>query len=534
MQAKTKISESYLSDPASNIWDYLSLAAISLCLLVFIVQWRQLPFFLDMYYHLGVAKGFEAAGGISLHNFWEYGPAGCPHIYPPLTHLIILLALKAGISGITIIRSASVIMPLLMLLTLWQITKRMLNKRTAFFIVFLSLCASLFLISTSFTPAASLAAIFLLLGLYCMHKNYIIIAALLFGLIAYTHTGISVLSFVLLLITGILKIINKRSFLKIFFISFIISFPWSIHIINSMPNIIYQATANMPIRIYPIITLLCIIGLYSAIKQFAKCKLLIVLLLSLTPMALIYPFRFLTGQEMISLLVFSGMGLEYIYSLAVYKMANDNKLKQYTSFLTIVILCYLFFFSPSAEYHNKHFRFKMYDSLFASAFEGKEIESKDILSIGFFDANTFDKLAVLVKKYSKKHHFIWCNNRYIAGITGLITSRHTLTHMLLEIQPRTGKPDIRNAELLITVGEKNNATEGIGPIGKKNFDIVAKEVISGMETCIYVNNVPVAVNLNNIYKPIISLRVCLIVFLLYCLLICSYLIRYQKYSLNTH
>jgi hypothetical protein len=519
MQAKTKISESYLSDPASNIWDYLSLAAISLCLLVFIVQWRQLPFFLDMYYHLGVAKGFEAAGGISLINFWEYGPNGIPHLYPPLLHFIMMLFIKTGISGIELLKYISILMPALLLLTLWYIIKNIINKITAFFVVFLSLCASVFLISISFTPAATLASIFLLLGLYFMHKNYTIPAALLFGLIAYTHTSISLVAFMFLLLSRTFKIIDNKQFLKILFLSLGIAFPWIAHMIHTVPEIAFKASANMPIRIYPVITLFFIAGLFIAIRQFEKYKVPFVLMLSLASMTVLYPFRFFCSQGMIGLLVFSGIGLEYIHSQVTCRMAKNTKLKQYISFFTIIILSYIILFSPSMEYHDKNIRFKIYDSFAASAFEGTSPESKDILSMGFFDAKVFNELADIVEKHTKKNEFIWSNNRYIAGIIGIMTGRPTLTNMLLEIQPKIKKININNAKLLILVNYQNETPKKISEIIENNFHIITKKNISTMELSLYENNMLPVIKIKYVPRPVINSKIAYIASLIYVLLI---------------
>jgi hypothetical protein len=90
-------SQDSLKDPNSRIWDHLSFLVNFSCLFIFILQWFKLPFFFDMYYHLAVAKGFERSGGIVLHNFWEYGPQGAPHFYPPLIHILMVAFLKLGI-----------------------------------------------------------------------------------------------------------------------------------------------------------------------------------------------------------------------------------------------------------------------------------------------------------------------------------------------------------------------------------------------------------------------------------------------------
>jgi hypothetical protein len=43
---------------------------------------NRFPFFLDIYYHLNVMRGFDSAGGVVNWAFWELAPSGQPLINP--------------------------------------------------------------------------------------------------------------------------------------------------------------------------------------------------------------------------------------------------------------------------------------------------------------------------------------------------------------------------------------------------------------------------------------------------------------------
>src|SRR3989338_7051083 len=69
-------------------WGLATIGLIGLVTIGIGLGWDTYPRFLDSYYHLAVIQGFRQAGGIALHAFWESAPAGRPHLYPPLFHLV--------------------------------------------------------------------------------------------------------------------------------------------------------------------------------------------------------------------------------------------------------------------------------------------------------------------------------------------------------------------------------------------------------------------------------------------------------------
>lgn len=464
-----------LQNPDSGIWDLLCFSSILLCIIIFLIQWQQLPFFLDMYYHLAVAKGFEAAGGVAGHNFWEYGPQGAPHLYPPLLHLLILGFLKMGLDGITILRLFGLFMPALLLLTLWYVIKNILTRKTAFFTIFLGLCASLFIISVSFTPAATLGMILILLGIRTIQQKQILSSMLIFGMIFYVHTGIAVIAIVFLSLAVVFKVIETKRFLMIFLLSMLIGSPWLLHIIRNLSDLSYQTIASMPIKLYPVILIFFIIGLYIASKKIKEYKIFIVLFLSLIPMGLLYPFRFLCAQGMVGFLIFAGMGLEKFYSLIDKKIRRNEAARKYTVFFLAVLLLYLIFFAPSIHINGSSINFNLSDSILTSAFEGKERSPDKVLSTGIYNRSFFNLLADYTKRYSEPGEFIWSNYRYLAGILWAMTERPSLSYLLGEIQSKKTPANIHNAGLIIIIDEPKGEFSKIYHKIKKYFEIVGFE-----------------------------------------------------------
>jgi len=476
-----------LSDPNNRIWSILTLFSILLSSLIFILQWRQLPFFLDMYYHLAVAKGFNATGGLVLRNFWEYGPAGGPQLYPPLIHIIILALLKTGLSGITALKLLSCIVPSLFLCTVWYVMKNILNKRTAFFTLYLCLCASLFMISISFTPAATIATTLLMLAILSIYKKRILTGALIMGLIFYTHTGIALLSLLFIFLAWISKIIYTRQFMKLLALPLIIGLPWSIHIIKSVPLISWSSSAQMPLRFYPVIILLFVMGLIKALGDIKQYKIFIILILTLVPMGLSYPFRLLSSQGMIGFIALAGIGLDRLYTIMDRGLKNISRARGYAGFLMFVLLSYLIIFAPSINLHNNKPHLEISDSQLTAIFEGKERKPEYITSAGIYNDSLLKELSSYINTHADKDTFIWSNYRYIAGMLWCITQRPSLSHMLLEVNLKDSELNLSNASLLIIIDGPKGEFRRINKIVKSDFNIVETLKKEGVDIYILKN-----------------------------------------------
>jgi len=461
-----------LRNPDSRIWSILALLSISLSSLIFILQWRQLPFFLDMYYHLAVAGGFNAAGGLVLHNFWEYGPAGAPQLYPPLIHIIILVLLKTGLSAITALKLLSCIVPSLFLCTVWYVTKNILNKRVAFFAVYLCQCASLFMISISFTPAATIGIALLLLAMLSIIKKHLLTGALLIGLIFYTHTGIGLLSILFIFLAWISRIIYTRDLIKLLLFPLLIGLPWSIHIIKSISEVSWQNSAQMPLRFYPVIIALLFIGLAKALRNINKYKIFILLIAALMPMGILYPFRLLSSQGMIGFIILASIGLDNFYTTMDNTVEKISGTKRHILLLTFILLSYLIILAPSINFHENKMRLEISDSQLTAIFEGKERRPEYITSTGIYDDGFLKDLSSCIKRHSNKNTFIWSNYRYITGILWCTTQRPALSNMLLEINLKNGILNLSDGSLLIVIDEPRGEFSKIYKKVSPNFSII--------------------------------------------------------------
>ena len=72
-----------------SYWGISALVLIVLMTGLSLLNWQRFPFFLDIYYHLNVMRGFDTAGGIVNHAFWELAPEGNLKLFPPPFHILL-------------------------------------------------------------------------------------------------------------------------------------------------------------------------------------------------------------------------------------------------------------------------------------------------------------------------------------------------------------------------------------------------------------------------------------------------------------
>ena len=167
---------------AQSGWRYGALGIIALFTILLIIRWQTLPIFLDIYYHASCMTGFRDAGGIVLHDFWEYAPVGRPHLYPPLFHLILLGLSKASLPILFILRLVSATIYPLFLFTISWVVSKLYNDRCAFFTVLAATLPYTFLLNVITAIPSSIALIILVLLFYAIETKRTLCGILLLGL----------------------------------------------------------------------------------------------------------------------------------------------------------------------------------------------------------------------------------------------------------------------------------------------------------------------------------------------------------------
>ncbi|MFH1867888.1 MAG: hypothetical protein ABH843_02850 [Candidatus Omnitrophota bacterium] len=312
------------------------------------------------------------------------------------------------------------------------------------------------------------------------------------------------ISIFLIIAARILGLLKTRRFLIILSLSLLIGLPWLLHIALNISSVSFHNTAKMPVRIYPVLTILFTIGLSIALVKIKKFKVPLMLLISLVPMSIFYPFRFWCAQGMTGLLVFAGIGLERIYSWTNELLLKTETTKKYAGFFLITLLLYLIFFSPCIYADKNGFHAKLSGSLPTSMFEGKEKDEEYALSRGVFDEKLFNILAEDVRDNSKKGEFIWSNNRYLSAMLWSLTTRPSLSNALLEVGKKNYSINITDAALLLIIDKPKDEFNIIYDKAKYYFNTIKIESEKDYKIYIMANKKDKGLPTQSAPKPLLS------------------------------
>ncbi len=303
-------------------WYTASASIITAVFLLSAFGGNRFPFFLDIYYHLNVMRGFDSAGGVVNWAFWELAPAGQPLIYPPLFHLLMLVPFKLGAGILWIAKFSSIVPAVLLIAATGFVSARMLSAKSSFFAV-LALCIpySFFLKMTITVPVA-ISLLFMMLAFYALEKRRIAACSIFLCLVFYTHPAMPWMAFLAFAIYAAFQKQARADVLKCLIFAAALSIPQIVNTFMNTGSIAGPLGIPMPegrmYEIYPVIYLLAVAGAAKIgsvrgvqgkkIRSFAFS-----LLIAFLPLAVNYRFRYISAEGLFPVLLLAGAGLEYIY-----------------------------------------------------------------------------------------------------------------------------------------------------------------------------------------------------------------------------
>lgn len=176
-----------IREDSRSKWNAYSMLLLALMAAVQVLQWPDLPRFVDIYYHLSVASGFEKAGGFVTWDYWECAPAGRPHLYPPLLHFLLMALSRAGLPWIAAGQLAESLLTVGLFASLWYAVRTFSGPRAAFFAAMASWsCFPLYLAAGTLLPF-TLALLLGLPALAALGRGRFVAAGILLGLGFYAH-----------------------------------------------------------------------------------------------------------------------------------------------------------------------------------------------------------------------------------------------------------------------------------------------------------------------------------------------------------
>jgi len=411
---------------AAPRWTLATVGLIALVTLGARLDWESSPRFLDSYYHLAVIQGFQHAGGVALHAFWEAAPEGRPHLYPPLFHLVWAPVWWVTRDPITVARLWSLLSaPLLLLGVAWA--SRILGgaRRASLTVAAMLIPAGLYR-STLIHPTASLALIGVLGVWVLLERRQVLAGGLLLGLVGWLHPAIP---WVTLLALGLLAITHRayRHALAIAGIGLTLMAPWWLHVSRHLGTLHWlRQPEAQHLELSPAFIALGAAGLLLTRRHHLAYRFPVALLVAALPWAGLYPYRLLSAQGLVPLGLLAGLALDAGCQRWV---RLDTARWQVLS--SVVALGLLLTVSPTVMVQPRRPPAVSWgDTGLITAVRGVPLGRGHLEAL--YDERHFAPLAQHLRRWAAADDLLFCNFPYMGGLFSVLTGLATTTSMVAE------------------------------------------------------------------------------------------------------
>jgi len=331
-----------------DVFDWLSFALIVTVVALALSWWSKFPVHMDTGYHMAVTAGYARAGGIALHSFWEFAPAGRAQLYPPLLHVIMYAFTGLGLSATTTARLVTFAAFPLLLLSGSYGMRKMFSSRSAFYTVVLLASCYLLFWHSAVESAASLVLILTPLIFVAVDRNRKVAAAFLLALALYSHLTLGHLVAFGLLIYAIHRREMFKEILIVLVGAYLLWLPWGIQILMHYKSLSFdQGGGAGGITVHLLIWLVALAGFVYCYFKKEKYYLLPSFLLGLVPMVFFYPDRFWNAHVFLPLAMLGGVALSGLHGYLGDKVrlaVKDRNVRRVfvTAMMAVPVVLFLF------------------------------------------------------------------------------------------------------------------------------------------------------------------------------------------------
>jgi hypothetical protein len=416
-------------------YDFWSAIILIFYAIMQISRWNVFPQHLDIYYHLLTAWGFIQAGGYSSWDFWQYAPAGRPHVYPPLFHIVLALFMKAGVDKIILARIFSVVIPLTFLLTLWTFLRKKFSSCLAFFsLVTISSSLSFYASLTNHMPS-TIALTFGILAIWQFMNRKTVFALLLLTLCFYTHIGVSYFIMFTIVIYALFNKEYLRSAFTIVIIAVILAIPMIMRQLSGI-NLLSLASVkeNYSCEFKTIDYILATIGFAILLRSKGSGRLFLALFLA-SFVYLPYMARFFSGEGYLPVALLA--------AVALYGICESFGKNRYAKYIVISVTVFMLIFSPTIatgrlEVGEPRNRLFLFDSAVMKMTFPKANERMITSTIWFEKSYSF--VSKLIDENSSPDDIIYCTGNIAGMCLAVASGRATANYMLSEVYSK-GRTD---------------------------------------------------------------------------------------------
>ncbi len=435
-------------------WDSLSKIIIFTIAVLQITRWLILPQFMDIYYHLLSAWGFNQAGGYSGWDFWQYAPFGRVNIYPPFFQLFLASLLKLGCGPIILAKIFETFTPLLFIFVLWRFIRFHFNPASAFFtLVACGSCTAFYFSLINHLPS-TWAFIFGITALSFLFRARILPAIFFLTLCFYTHIGVSWFFGLTLVIYALYDKEYRQKSLLILMSAIILALPILIQQFSAL-GLISVSGVNLNERYQSQIKILDYFlaagGIYFVFRFKGKHYLLVSFFLA-SLIFLTYPFRFFSAEGYFPIIILAAFFL--------YNLWHRSLLHKGLKRILVSVIIFMLFISPTISLsklpqdRKVTYKLKVADAVFSNLLFAQ--------GASIWYPNDYVEIARLIKAYSTPKDIVYCNLNILGLILGSVSGRATANALLPEIKSSQEFDPIAQAGLIIL-------TKDLGSVYRNNL-----------------------------------------------------------------
>ncbi|TAM41514.1 hypothetical protein EPN54_01850, partial [bacterium] len=385
------------------------------------------PQFMDIYYHIQTAWGFIQSGGYSPWDFWEYAPFGRSHIYPPLFHILLALFMKAGVSVVLLVKLFEGAAPVIFLIILWDFIRKNYGEQLGFFVT-VTFCSSFaFCAFLSNHIPASLALILGFLSLGELFKKRVSRAVILLTLCFYTHISVPWLFVFSCVIYAVMNKDYRRDSFRVILYSLLLSLPMLSFELVNLPFI--QSVGNdFPAKFHLQVKLIDYIlagfGLFLAARMAPRYRFFVSLFLA-GFIFLSYPYRFLSAEGYLPVILLSALAMQWIWQWLKTRMFKAQRMLIGALILFFLFVSPVLILDKPAPSSRVNYKLEWMDSALSGILLGKGS------SIWF--PQMYLPAADIIRRNSVKEDIIYSGINFSGVILGALSQRATSNAIFPEV-----------------------------------------------------------------------------------------------------
>jgi len=436
---------------ATRLADRLAWLALGAFAALWLARWPTFPLVLDPYYHLFVGRQMAAAGGPIAYEWWQYAPVGRPHLYPPVLHLVLAALLTASCPPLATIRLVSAVLPPLLLLSLWAAVRRLLSPTTALAALLAALTPFAFHLHSAITLAATLGLIELLWLLVAVERGQPLTAAMLLGLLWYTHLGLPWIAVLALGIGGLLHP-PVRATLQRSAWGLLLGVPWLAHLwVHRALLVAFPRYENETVELSLFVYAVALLGLWRSWRARGAASWPLACWAAFGLLAFQHQYRWLSGEGMLSVCILAGVGLEAAgrwVAAAAWLTPRWRATPEGTRHtLAVAAAGFLLWLSPTLQHTGRQWVWRWPDAAVWHLLNSPSVAAKPTETS--FYVPQIERLVQAVVRQTQPREILWSNAPYVLGLVAALANRPMSSAMLNEVQAPVRFDPIRAAHLIV-------------------------------------------------------------------------------------